>query len=469
MRPAPLVSFSPRQVLGETSNVIEMLPIATCICDRDGIIVQYNRRALEVWGRTPQPGELHDQFTATTRFYDAQGRRLQEAPIRHVLRTGEAVRDREISIERGDRRRVMLFNIDPLYDGDGGVVGVTNCFQDITESKRLYEALDRSQQDLRLQEQRWGATYEHASIGIVEIDRDGQFLRVNESICSITGMSRDDLLHLRLFDRTHPDDRDEDRALFQWQVSGEIAFYALEKRFVRKDGSVIWCSIRSSTVHDADGKFLYAVRVLQDVTERRRAEERQKLLIDELNHRVKNTLATVQSLASQTALGAASPEVFRTAFEGRLIALSHAHDQLTQRHWANADLRGILESITEPHRTDDRDRIVLEGEDVAITTRIALTLALVVHELTTNAVKYGGLSVPAGRVFVRWTVDSAAPPPVLQIDWREEGGPPVVVPSAFRFGSRFIEGSVRSELRGEAKSTFDPAGLRCLLTIPLGS
>ena len=109
---------------------------------------------------------------------------------------------------------------------------------------------------------------------------------------------------------------------------------------------MIWCSIRSSTVRDAAGRFLYGVRVVQDITARKEAEERQKLLIDELNHRVKNTLATVQSLATQTARGTDSPEAFRQAFEGRLIALSQAHDQLTRRHWTSADLRAIVTAAT---------------------------------------------------------------------------------------------------------------------------
>ena len=179
--------------------------------------------------------------------------------------------------------------------------GVVTCFQDITDRKRIYEALQRSQQDLQQQEQRWNATYEHAAIGIVEIDAEGRFLRVNESICDIIGLTREELLGWRLFVRTHPDDRDIDEELYRRQVKGEIGFYSIEKRFVRRDGRVIWCSIRSSTVRDPAGLFLYGVRVVQDITARKEAEDRQKLLMDELNHRVKNTLATVQSLAPQTA------------------------------------------------------------------------------------------------------------------------------------------------------------------------
>ena len=181
-------------------------------------------------------------------------------------------------------------------------------------------------------------------------------------------------------------------------MAGDIGFYSLEKRFVRADGRVIWIAVRSSTVRDADDNFLYGVRVVQEITERKEAEERQKLLVDELNHRVKNTLATVQSLATQTARGADSPEGFRHAFEGRLIALSQAHDQLTRRHWRNADLRDIIVATTAPYLASAQDRIVIRGDDLAIRPRTALTLAMALHELTTNAAKYGALSTPSGQV-----------------------------------------------------------------------
>ena len=229
--------------------------------------------------------------------------------------------------------------------------------------------------------------------------------------------------------------------------------------------------MRSSTVRDAAGHFLYGVRVVQDVTERKEAEERQKLLIDELNHRVKNTLATVQSLATQTARGTDSPEAFRKAFEGRLIALSQAHDQLTRRHWKSADLRDIVEGATAPHLArpqESQDQIAIEGEPITVTPRVALTLALGLHELTTNATKYGALSVPAGRIEVRWRIERRpSQPPLLWIEWRERGGPPVTAPERQGFGTRFIEGSVASELQGKAQLDYDPAGLVCTMEIPL--
>ena len=464
-------SVSLEHALRASDEILELLPIATCVCDAAGRIVQYNRRAVELWGHAPQPGQTHDQFTAQCKFFGGEGEELPRSKLAEVLSTGRSIRDEEVTVRRADGSSiVVLLNIDPLINPQGKMVGAINCFQDVTERKRIVDALDRSQHELREQEERWNSTYEHAAIGIVELDAEGRFLRVNEAICSIVGMSREELLGWRLLGRTHPDDRDVDQDLYQRQVAGDIGFYSIEKRFVRKDGRVIWIAVRSSTVRDATGHFLYGVRVVQDITERKEAEERQKLLIDELNHRVKNTLATVQSLASQTARGTENPEDFRQAFEGRLIALSQAHDQLTRRHWKSADLRDIVEAATAPHVAEARDRIFIDGDPITVTPRVALTLALGLHELTTNASKYGALSVPEGSIEVRWRIERpAGQPPVLSLEWRERGGPAVATPERKGFGTRFIVGSVASELQGKAELQFDTAGLVCTMQIPLES
>src|SRR6266581_1467058 len=165
--------------LGET---LEHLPIAICICDLNGTIVQYNRHALEIWARTPAPGETHQHFTAGSRFYRADGQLLSppEVPMAKALRTELPVREQEITVERQDGSRVVtVVNINPLKDSQGALLGAVNCFRDITDRKRIAEALKRSQEDLREQEQRLAATYEHAAIGIAEIAGDGRFLRVN--------------------------------------------------------------------------------------------------------------------------------------------------------------------------------------------------------------------------------------------------------------------------------------------------
>jgi PAS domain S-box-containing protein len=458
------------QALRGSDELLDLLPVAVCICDAAGRIVQYNRRATEFWGRVPEPDQTFDQFYGNVTFLDAGGRQLPRSRVAEVVATGHPVRDEEVMVERPNgERSAILLNIDPLIGADGKPAGAISCFQDVTERKRMVEALDRGRQDLRLQEQRWRATYNHAAIGICEVDANGRFVRVNDAISTMTGWTREELLSRKLFSRTHPGDKDLDEAMFLRQVAGELDFYSVDRRFIHKDGRTLWCLVRSSSVRDAHGKFLYCVRVIHDITERKQAEERQKLLIDELNHRVKNTLATVQSLATQTAHGTDSPLAFREAFEGRLIALSQVHDQLTRRHWGSAELRDIVIGATAPYAGDSPGRVEFEGDIITIRPRAALTLALTLHELTTNAAKYGALSVPEGSVTVRWQIRDGSSKPQLTLEWREHDGPLVSPPTRQGFGSRFIESSIASELRGAATLVFDPAGLRCTMTIPLAN
>ena len=457
-------------MLRASDGILDLLPIATFICDGRGTILQYNRHAVKIWGRAPQYGQTHEQFTDTCKYFEVDGSPLPRSMLAEVLTNGEPLRDKELLVQRHDGSRVVVsLNIDPLRSAKGELVGAVNCFLDITERKRIDAAMEHSRLRTLEQEQLLAATYEHAAIGISEIAPDGKFLRVNEAICTITGFSREHLLAQKLFTHTHPDDTDPDRDAFRKQVAGQLEFYSVEKRFIRPDGRVIWLSVRSSPVRGADGHLRYVVRVVQEVTERKASERRQKLLIDELNHRVKNTLATVQSLASQTARVAPTPSAFREGFEGRLIALSKAHDQLTVHHWENADLRDLLSGSLAPYTVAGSERIVLRGEDIVLRPRAVLTLAMAFHELTTNAAKYGALSIPGGRIEIRWQPVGGddGKRPSLKIDWIEKDGPAVSEPQRRGFGSKLIEGSIAAEHGGSARLAFEPNGLRCEIVIPL--
>jgi PAS domain S-box-containing protein len=446
--------------------MIDVFPLPTFICGPDARLLRYNKRAEELWGIAPDID--NHRFGGARRLYRADGTLIppSERPVAQVLKTGVGVRDLELIVERNDGSRIrVLAHIEPLFDEHGRIVGAVNCMQDITAARRVEDAWRES-------EQRLAATYAHAAIGISEIDEDGRLLRANEAITTITGYNRDELLNSSIFDITHPDDREWDRDTYREQSTGKGAGYIIEKRLIRKDGRVIWIDVRSSTVRDATGRFLYGVRVVHDITDRKQAEIQQKLLLDELNHRVKNTLATVQSLASQTLRSAASPEDFRRTFEARLVALSRTHDLLTTRSWQGADLGDVVRQQLGPYASH-LGRVVIEGDAVALTPRAALTLSMVVHELATNAAKYGALSAPEGRLHVRWTVERGGAETGQAVDrvklsWQESGGPPVAMPERRGFGSRLIERST-SELDGEGQLVFDPPGLRYWVTIPLNS
>lgn len=200
-----------------------------------------------------------------------------------------------------------------------------------------------------------------------------------------------------------------------------------------------------------------------DVTDTVQAAQRQRLMIDELNHRVKNTLATIQSIAMQTARSHEDPRTFAESFQARLMSLSHTHDLLTRSHWEGADLRAVLEHETAAHGAT---RIVLNGPPLALGPAAALSLGMIFHELATNAAKYGALSDPEGRVFVDWTIANQSNRR-LSIVWREVGGPPVAAPTRKGFGSRLIERNVRHDLAGEAKLSYASDGFIAELSVPL--
>ena len=244
---------------------------------------------------------------------------------------------------------------------------------------------------------------------------------------------------------------------------------SLEICFRRKDGGTFWAALFISPVLDEAGAIVQHFASFVDISRHKQAEEHLQFLLDELNHRTQNTLATVQAIAEQTLRGAAAETVV-DAFEGRILALSKAHGLLGRETWNAVGLRDVLDRILLPFGLEDRQhaRFSVEGPDVRLQSKAALTLAMVFHELATNAAKYGALSNTAnGKVDISWKVESGAPDDRLRLQWRESGGPPVTRPSRKGFGSRLIEGGLAQELDGEVRLDYAPAGLVCQIVMPV--
>jgi PAS domain S-box-containing protein len=233
----------------------------------------------------------------------------------------------------------------------------------------------------------------------------------------------------------------------------------------RPDGTRRWFAPYPTPLRDPSGKLTGAINMLVDITERKEAEQRQKLLLDELNHRVKNTLASVQSVVIQAAKSARDVEEFRHAVEGRILAMSRAHDQLSRRSWANAELHELLHACIAPYL--NQANVALDGAPTIVTSRVGLMLGMAIHELATNAAKYGALSTRSGRVDLRWRVEQTGDRPMLQLRWVESEGPPVTRPTRQGFGTRLLERGIQSELRGTTLIRFSPRGLECDIEIPL--
>jgi PAS domain S-box-containing protein len=241
--------------------------------------------------------------------------------------------------------------------------------------------------------------------------------------------------------------------------------YALEYRVNRADGLQAWVSARGRPMYNDDGSPSGMVGVVQDISERKRHEQHLRLLINELNHRVKNTLAMVQSIAGQTLRYSRDPEDARARFDERLVALAAAHDTLTKENWESAVLSEIVENTIAPHGS--ALRFSIEGPQIRVAPKAALTLAMALHELCTNAVKYGALSNPKGKVSIVWAVAGKKGARELRLRWREEDGPPVSQPGRRGFGSRLIEQSLGQDLDGEVQIEYAPQGVICTIRAPL--
>ncbi|GAA0600906.1 hypothetical protein GCM10009416_43580 [Craurococcus roseus] len=334
-------------------------------------------------------------------------------------------------------------------------------------------ATQRGRAALRESERRLAFALEAGRLGSWELDLAAQRLVASDTCRENLGLDAaepletyDDLLR-----RIHPDDLERQRAAVARAVEAR-SILDIEYRVMRRDGRSGWVQVRGRAEYAEDGRALRMLGVSLDVTDRKRAEERKALLLDELNHRVKNTLATVQSIAMQTQRNAKTPAAFGEDLTARIAALSRAHDLLTQASWDGASLGEVVGQTLDLYATGacgDR-RVTAEGPVISLNPNAAVTLNMAFHELATNAAKYGALSIQGGRVEVRWRIDRGdAGPAALEIVWSETGGPPVQRPGRRGFGSRLIERGLPGELGGEASLEYPPEGVRCRMRLPVSA
>jgi PAS domain S-box-containing protein len=260
--------------------------------------------------------------------------------------------------------------------------------------------------------------------------------------------------------RVHPDDWHNLQIGFG-QMAKDGHAHQLEFRVLRPDGQVRWCVGSAAATVDGDGRIARVSGVTFDITDRKEAEERQTLLAREVDHRAKNALALVQSILRLTR--AKTLPAYITSVEGRIKALSRAHAILSQSRWHSADLHGLVDEELAPYRVGHAERIKTSGPEVVLQPGAAQTLALALHELATNAAKYGALSSESGQLRLSWTLKDGK----LGLDWSESGGPTIKPPSAKGFGTRIITASIERQMFGRVAFDWRPEGLRCMISAPL--
>jgi two-component sensor histidine kinase len=232
---------------------------------------------------------------------------------------------------------------------------------------------------------------------------------------------------------------------------------------------VFWASIFISPVRNDGGDVVQHFASFVDLTKDRREQERLRSLLDELNHRTQNTLATVLAIAGQTLNGMVDAETM-AKFEGRILALSKTHGLLGAAGWVSVGLRNVLDEILGPLGLNERQpgRFSIAGDDIRLPPKETLSLAIVFHELAANAMKYGALSnETAGHVDVDWQIEAGQQGEQMRLRWQESGGPPVEPPSQMGFGSRLIERGLAQDLNGEVHLSYEPSGVTCQIIMPL--
>lgn len=434
-------------------QMLEVSPAAVYTTDADGRITFYNEAAAQLWGCRPGIGT--SKWCGSWRLFWPDGRpmRHEDCPMAIALREGAPCLGREAVAERPDGTRVPFMPLPaPLKDASGKVVGGINVLVDITDRIEAEVAMARL-----------AAIVASSEDAIVSKTLDGTVTSWNAGAVRIFGYQPDEMIGQSIKRIIPPElHAQEDEILARLRRGDRIEHFDTVR--LTKLGERIEISLAISPIRDAAGKLVGASKVARDISERKRNEQLQRLLLDELNHRVKNTLATIQAIASQSMRMAPSPRAFVESFNGRVQALARAHELLVIGRMEGTTLHELVRqqvALGSP----DGERIAVSGPAVMLDARIAVQLALVLHELATNARKYGALSVPEGRLSVSWTV-SIDPERELCLVWRESGVRGVSAPASSGFGTTLIERSLAAN-EGRADIRYEAGGLVCEIALPL--
>jgi PAS domain S-box-containing protein len=324
--------------------------------------------------------------------------------------------------------------------------------------KRSSVDRDRSEKALRESESRFRGVFEHAATGIAIMDLKGCFQSCNPAYSRMLGYSEEELRALICANLIHSEDRAANKAELDKLLAGKISSYELVSRYSNRDGQVLWGHRYVSLLRDAADRPSHIVALVTNITERKRHEEQIDLLVSEVNHRAKNMLSVVQAIARQTV--AASPGDFIAQFGERIQALAASQDLLVKNNWKGVGLNELVRSQLGHFKGMIGTRIELYGPPFLISAAAAQPMGMALHELATNAGKYGSLSNDRGRVELQWSVGAAEDgEEIFVIGWRERDGPVVTAPSRSGFGSIVLWRVVKESLDAEVELGFAPDGL----------
>jgi PAS domain S-box-containing protein len=434
-------------------RLFEQLPFAVYVCDRNGLVLRYNHRAAELWGRAPKLGDPNERFCGSYRMFRPNGSLLphHQCPMADVLRTGVSVRQQEVHIERPNGSRgIALVDIEAVRDSDGNIVGAINCFQDITERKLAEDAA------LRL-----AAIVESSDDAIVTKNLDGIITSWNGGAERIFGYLAEEIIGKPITILIPPDHQNEEEGIIERIRRGQrIEHYETVRQ--RKHGSLIDVSLTISPIRNAQRKIIGASKIARDITERKRSEAQIVNLACEAEHRTKNILATVQATVRLS--HSSTADDLKKLIEGRINALAKVHTLFVESRWTGAELHTLVSQELLPYRGEREGSVRIDGPAVMLEPNTAQMIAISLHELATNAAKYGSLSAADGHVEIAWSCTADGR---LNLRWTEAGGPAVAPPTHRGFGTRILEKIIGDQLGGQVRFDWRDQGLICEIALPL--
>jgi PAS domain S-box-containing protein len=433
--------------------VLDALPAAVYTTDADGRVTYYNQAAVELSGRRPELGS--DEWCVTWRLFSADGTpmRHDECPMAQALKQDRPIRGIEAIAERPDGTRVPFVPYPtPLHDASGKLIGAVNMLVDVSERSRHDEIA-----------QRLAAIVASSDDAIVSKNLDRIITSWNKGAERLFGYAAEEVIGKPIGILIPADRQEEEDSIIDRIRRGQrVEHYETVRQ--RKDGSLVEISLTVSPVRNARGEVVGASKIARDITARKKTEEQIALLAREAEHRAKNVLATVQATVQLTQ--ADTPEALKQAIAGRIQALANVHRLFIQSRWMGADLHSVVSQELSPYCQEGDARARIDGPSLLLEPNSAQTIAVTLHELATNAAKYGALSVPTGKVEVEW---SRAADGRIVLRWIETGGPPVKPLTRRGFGMRVMESMIREQLNGEVRFDWRAEGLACEMIIPAGN
>ena len=451
-----------------SDELLHALPVAVYATDASGHITFYNAAAAELWGVRPELGK--SEFCGSWKMSWPDGTPLphHECPMAITLKEKRPIRGMEAIAHRPDGTRVPFIAYpSPLFDASGALIGAVNALVDITER---HEA----EQRIRDSEARYrdiAAIVESSEEAVLTKNLNGLITSWNHGATRLFGYTADEMIGKPATIVIPADTHDEEPTTLARIRRGErIEPYETVRQ--RKDGSLVEVLLTVSPVKNPEGEIIGTSKIAVDITERRRVEQQQRLLVREMDHRVKNLFALASGVVSLSARSAATPEQFASAVRDRLAALARAHaltlpvtSEGGKRIEQSTTLHALIQTILAPYEGEtegDKARVTISGPDIRLANGLATTFALILHEFATNAAKYGALSKPAGYI----EIACSEPEGQFALTWQERGGPLIDGhPDSEGFGTMLARSAVKDQLQGEISRDWKPEGLTIRLCV----